>query len=103
MRLTGGDQPRRHPGSGRRPAGRSAVMALPRLRILGGLALAVALAACGSSELYGVPGAEPPASTPTLVPGSRPYDVSRLIHPACGEFLGGHAPRAPDPPRPARS
>src|SRR5258708_9883267 len=95
MRLTGGDQPRRHPGSARRPAGRSALMALLRLRILVGLAFAAALAACGSSALYGVPGAEPPASTPTLVPGSRPYNVSGLIRPAGGKFLGGPAPRAP--------
>src|SRR5260370_17821096 len=100
MRLTGGDQPRRHPGSARRPAGRSALMALLKLRILGGLALAAALAACGSSALYGVPGAEPPASTPTLVPGSRPYNVSGLIHPAGGKFPGVLAPRPPDYPRP---
>src|SRR5258706_14626890 len=103
MRLTGGDQPRRHPGSGRGPAGRSAVMALLKLRIPGGLALAAALAACGSSALYGVPGAEPPASTPTLVPGSRPYDVSGLIHPAGGKFLGVQAPAAPDSLGPVRS
>src|SRR5260370_10589387 len=103
MRLTGGDQPRRHPGSARRPAGRSAVMALLKLRILGGLALAAALAACGSSALYGVPGAEPPASTPTLVPGSRPYNVSGLIHPAGGEVLGVQAPRAPVSLRPVSS
>src|SRR5258708_11677016 len=102
MRLTGGDQPRRHPGSARRPAGRSALMALLRLRILVGLAFAAALAACGSSALYGVPGAEPPASTPTLVPGSPPYNVSGLIRPAGGEFLGVHAPRAPGSPRPRR-
>src|SRR5258708_17893637 len=103
MRLAGGDQPRGHPGAGRRPAGRSAVMALPRLRILGGLGLAAALAACGSSALYGVPGAEPPASTPTLVPGSRPYNVSGLIHPAGGKFLGVQAPGAPDSLGPVRS
>jgi hypothetical protein len=73
------------------------------LRILGGLALAAALAACGSSALYGVPGAEPPASTPTLVPGSRPYNVSGLIHPAGGKFLGIQAPGAPDSLGPVRS
>src|SRR5258708_14199324 len=103
MRLAGGDQPRGHPGAGRRPAGRSAVMALPRLRILGGLALAVALAACGSSDLYGVRGAEPPASTPTLVPGSRPYDVSGLIHPAGGRVLGVQAPARPASLGPVRA
>src|SRR5258708_11098339 len=103
MRLTGGDQPRRHPGSARRPAGRSALMALLRLRILVGLAFAAALAACGSSALYGVPGAEPPASTPTLVPGSQPYNVSGLIRPAGGKFPGVPDPRAPDSLGPAPS
>src|SRR5262249_27024880 len=62
MKLTGGDRPRRHGGPGRRRAGAGAVTALLKLRILAGLAVAAALAACGSSALYGVPGAEPPAS-----------------------------------------
>src|SRR5260370_8872245 len=98
MRLTGGDQPRRHPGSARRPAGRSALMALLRLRILVGLAFAAALAACGSSALYGVPGAQPPASTPTLVPGRRPYNPSGLLRPPGGKFLAAPTPPPPDPP-----
>jgi len=71
--------------------------------ILGGLALAAALAACGSSALYGVPGAHPPAAAPTLVPGSRPYDVSALRDPAGGKFLGVQAPGAPDSLGPVRS
>jgi len=78
-------------------------MALVKLRVLGGLALAAALAACGSSALYGVPGAERPASTPTLVPGSRPYNVSGLREPAGGKFLGVQAPGAPDSLGPVRS
>jgi mannan endo-1,4-beta-mannosidase len=73
------------------------VTAVLRLRILGALALAVALAACGSSALYGVPGAEsPPPSTPTLVPGSHPYNVSGLRAAAGGKILGVEAPGAPD-------
>jgi mannan endo-1,4-beta-mannosidase len=78
-------------------------MALLKLRVLGGLALAAALAACGSSALYGVPGAQPPTSTPTLVPGSRPYNVSGLVGPAGGKFLGVQAPGAPDSLGPVRS
>jgi hypothetical protein len=78
-------------------------MALLRLRILGVLALGAVLAACGSSALYGVPGAEPPASTPTLVPGSRPYDVSGLRDPAGDKFLGVQAPGAPDSLGPVQS
>lgn len=103
MKLTGGDRPRRHAGPGRRRAGASAVTALLELRIVAGLALAAALAACGSSALYGVPGAQPPTSTPTLVPGSRPYDVSGLRDPAGGKFLGMQAPGAPDSLDPVRS
>jgi mannan endo-1,4-beta-mannosidase len=76
---------------------------LLKLRILGGLALAAALAACGSSALYGVPGAESPGSTPTLVPGSRPYNVSGLRDPAGGKFLGVQAPGAPGSLGPVRS
>jgi mannan endo-1,4-beta-mannosidase len=76
---------------------------LLKLRILGGLALAAALAACGSSALYGVPGAERPTSTPTLVPGSHPYNVSGLRDPAGGKFLGVQAPGAPDSLGPVRS
>ena len=74
-----------------------------KLRIVGGLALAAALAACGSSALYGVPGAEPPTSTPTLVPGSRPYNVAGLRDPAGGKFFGVEAPGAPDSLDPVRS
>ena len=103
MRLTGGGQPRGHPGPGRRPARRPAVAAWPKLSWLGGLALAAALAACGSSALYGVPGAEPPSSAPTLVPGSRPYDVSGLRDPAGGKFFGVQAPGAPASLGPVRS
>jgi len=103
MRLHGGDQPGRYPQPGRRPGGRSAMVPSARLRILGGLALAAALAACGSSALYGVPGAERPGSTPTLVPGSRPYNVSGLREPAGGKFLGVQAPGAPDSLGPVRS
>lgn len=103
MRLPGGDQPRRYPDAGPRPGGRSAVTALVKLRVLGGLALAAALTACGSSALYGVPGAERPTSTPTLVPGSRPYDVSGLRYPAGGKFLGVQAPGAPDSLGPVHS
>jgi len=80
------------------------MMALLKLRILGSLALAAALAACGSSILYGVPGAESPPSTPTLVPGSRPYNVSGLRDPAGGaKFLGVQAPGAPDSLKPVQS
>src|SRR5262249_24259915 len=103
MKLTGGDRPRRHGGPGRRRAGAGAVPALLKLRILAGLAVAAALAACGSSALYGVPGAEPPASTPTLVPGSRPYDVSGLRDPAGGKFFGVQVPGAPHSLDPVRS
>jgi mannan endo-1,4-beta-mannosidase len=67
-------------------------MRLPRLRILGSLVLAGALAACGQSALYGVPGAEPPGPTPN----ARPYNVSGLVNPPAGKFLGVQAPGAPD-------
>jgi mannan endo-1,4-beta-mannosidase len=70
-----------------------------RLRILGGLALTAALAACGSSALYGVPGAEAPSSAPA----SRPYNMSRLLDPTGGKFLGVDAPGAPDSLGPVRS
>jgi Glycosyl hydrolase family 26 len=66
-----------------------------KLRVIGTLAIAAALAACGSSALYGVPGARSPSSAPTLVPGSHPYDVSGL-RAAGGKFLGVEAPGAPD-------
>ena len=93
------------PASGRPPDGRGAVMASPKLRMLGSLALAAALAACGSSALYGVPGAEPPTSGPATVPapGSRPYNVSGLLHPAGGKFVGVQAPGAPDSLGPVQS
>jgi len=66
---------------------------LPKLRVIGSVALAGALAACGSSALYGVPGAEPGGSSP---PPAKPYNVSRLLDPASGKFLGVQAPGAPD-------
>lgn len=93
------------PASGRPPDRRGAVMTSPKLRMLGGLALAAALAACGSSALYGVPGAEPPSSGPATVPapGSRPYNVSGLLDPAGGKFVGVQAPGAPDSLGPVRS
>jgi mannan endo-1,4-beta-mannosidase len=69
----------------------------------GSLVLAAALAACGSSALYGVPGAERPSSTPTLVPGSHPYNVSRLRAPAGGKIFGVEAPGAPDSLAPVES
>jgi hypothetical protein len=56
------------------------------------MALAMALAGCGSSALYGVPGAR----SPSPAPASRPYDVSGLTDPASGKFLGVDAPGAPD-------
>jgi mannan endo-1,4-beta-mannosidase len=71
--------------------------ALPRL--LGGLAMASALMACGSSGLYGVPGARAPSPASP----SRPYDVSGLLNPAGGKFLGVDAAGAPDSLRPVRS
>jgi mannan endo-1,4-beta-mannosidase len=67
-------------------------MRLPKLRILGSLVLAAALAACGRSALYGVPGAEPPSPPPS----ARPYNVSGLVNPPAGKFLGVQAPGAPD-------
>jgi mannan endo-1,4-beta-mannosidase len=74
-----------------------------RARIVICLALAAALAACGSSALYGVPGAEPPSSTPTVVPGSHPFSVSRLRAPVGGKIFGVEAPGAPDSLRPVQS
>jgi mannan endo-1,4-beta-mannosidase len=65
---------------------------LPKLGFLGSLALAGALAACGSSALYGVPGAEAPGSASP----AKPYNVSELLDPAGGKFLGVQAPGAPD-------
>ncbi len=67
-------------------------MRLPKLRILGSLVLAGALAACGQSALYGVPGAESPGPTPS----TRPYNVSGLVNRPAGKFLGVQAPGAPD-------
>jgi mannan endo-1,4-beta-mannosidase len=69
--------------------------------ILGGLALTAALAACSSSALYGVPGAEPPGSTHP--PSGKPYNVSGLLDPPAGKFLGVQAPGAPDSLGPVRS
>jgi mannan endo-1,4-beta-mannosidase len=66
---------------------------LPKLRVIGSVALAGALAACGSSALYGVPGASPAGPSPAP---AKPYNVSRLLDPATGKFLGVQAPGAPD-------
>jgi Glycosyl hydrolase family 26 len=74
-----------------------------RLRIVICLGLATALAACGSSALYGVPGAERPSSTPTVVPGSHPFNVSRLRAPVGGKIFGVEAPGAPDSLGPVQS
>jgi mannan endo-1,4-beta-mannosidase len=72
---------------------------LPKLRGLASLVLAATLAACGSSALYGVPGAEsPPPSAPAT-----PYNVSRLLYPATGKFLGVEASGAPDSLAPVRA
>src|ERR1700691_4509875 len=65
---------------------------LPKLKIIGSVVLAGALAACGSSALYGVPGAESPGSSAP----AKPYNVSRLLDPAGGKLLGVQAPGAPD-------
>src|SRR6202451_1073816 len=65
---------------------------LPKLKIIGSFVLAGALAACGSSALYGVPGAESPGSSAP----AKPYNVSRLLDPAGGKLLGVQAPGAPD-------
>jgi mannan endo-1,4-beta-mannosidase len=73
------------------------------LRLLGGLAVAGALTACGSSALYGVPGARSPSPTTSPSRPSRPYDVSRLVNPAGGKFFGVDAPGAPDSLGPVRS
>jgi len=83
---------------GGRLAGLGTVTASPALRILAILAIAAALAACGSSALYGVPGAESPSPAVT-----RPYNVSGLLDPAGGKFLGVDAPGAPDSLGPVRS
>jgi hypothetical protein len=67
--------------------------------LAGGLALVAALTGCGSSALYGVPGARSP-SPPSP---SRPYDVSGLVNPGAGKFLGVDAAGAPDSLDPVRS
>jgi mannan endo-1,4-beta-mannosidase len=102
----------------RQAGGRDAIRPWPRPRILGApvlsavltsvltavltavlaVVLAVVLAACGSSALYGVPGAEQPSPAP-----ARPYNVSGLLKPAAGKFLGAQAPGAPDSLGPVRS
>src|ERR1700728_5235848 len=81
-------------GDCRRGCGRPGAMMrlLPKLRAIGSVVLAGALAACGSSALYGVPGAESPGSSSP----AKPYNVSRLIDPAGGKLLGVQAPGAPD-------
>jgi len=71
---------------------RQVTVRLPKVWILGSLVLAAALAACGPSALYGVPGAE----SPSPAPSARPYNVSGLVNPRAGKFLGVQAPGAPD-------
>jgi mannan endo-1,4-beta-mannosidase len=78
----------------RMPARRSVL-----LRLLGCLAVVAVLTACGSSALYGVPGARSPSPAS---PG-RPYDVSGLVNPAGRKFLGVDAAGAPDSLGPVRS
>jgi len=74
------------------------------IRLLGGLAVAGVVTACGSSALYGVPGARSPSpGSPSSASPSRPYDVSRLVNPSRGKFLGVDAPGAPDSLGPVRS
>lgn len=73
------------------------------LRIAGRLMLATAVAGCGSSALYGVPGAESPS--PSTPPASiRPYNISGLLS-AAGQqkFFGVEAPGAPDQLGPVKS
>src|ERR1700691_5459920 len=65
---------------------------LPKLKIIGSVVLAGALASCGSSPLYGGPGGESPGSSAP----AKPYNVSRLLDPAGGKLLGVQAPGAPD-------
>lgn len=64
----------------------------PKLAVIGSAALAGLLAACGSSALYGVPGAEAGGSSPP----AKPYNVSKLLDPPDGKFLGVQAPGAPN-------
>ena len=65
---------------------------LPKLRVMGDVVLAGALAACGSSALYGVPG----AGAAGFVVAAKPYNVSRLLDPAGGKLLGVKDTGAPD-------
>jgi hypothetical protein len=73
-----------------------------KLRMLAALVLTAALAGCGSSALYGVPGARSPSAGPPA--NTRPYSVSGLINPAGGtKFFGVEAPGAPDKLGPVQS
>jgi hypothetical protein len=81
------------------PARAGSVITWSRLRLLVALALAAALAACGQSALYGVPGAESPSPSAP----SKPYNISGLLDPAGGKFFGVEAPGAPDSLGPVQS
>ena len=82
---------------------------LPKLRVIGSVVLAGALAACGSSALYGVPGAESPGSSS---PAKR-EQVSRLSIPRAESSLASRHPahrtrsgrcrRSPPAPAPIRT
>lgn len=76
-------------------------MAWRKVRTLASCALVIALAACGSSALYGVPGAEQPSPGPA--PQARPYSVAGLRDPAARKFFGVQAPGAPDSLGPVHS
>jgi mannan endo-1,4-beta-mannosidase len=69
----------------------------PVLAFLAGLALSAALAGCGSfmSEAAGVNGTGPNAqATRGTSANSLPYDISGLLDPRSGKFLGVEAPGA---------
>jgi mannan endo-1,4-beta-mannosidase len=75
------------------------VTAAARAQVLGGIMLATALAGCGvlspprASSSPDAPAATP-ASTPA--PNAAPYNISGLLDPASGKFLGLEAVGAPD-------
>ena len=72
-----------------------------RARVLAGVALTALLAGCGaappsgSAETNGA-GAPGGPATGKAAPGSQPYNVSGLLDPASGKFLGVEAVGAPD-------
>jgi mannan endo-1,4-beta-mannosidase len=67
--------------------------------LIAAFALAGAVTACGSSALYGVPGARSPAPASA----GPPYEVSALVNPAGKKFFGVDAPGAPDSLAPLHS